>query len=167
MINTKQVMIDIASAYDQHPPYDVLIQRHAKIISDLLDEWEKVSDRVPKDKQRVFAIQDLSAVGRGKFVGTYYYRENIGFVAYPYADDAYGFITHWCPTGEQDEYEVIAREFVDDDDRKFEVSHGKYDTESGDTWIFGIDSEEESISITIKDLDRLIDALQELKQLET
>jgi hypothetical protein len=164
MIYTKKVIDEIDAAYGDDAPYNVLCLRHTKIIADLIDEWEKVSDRLPRDNQPVFAIQDLSQTGHGrcKFVGVYYYRENIGFVANKDDDDAYGFITHWCPADETDEYKVTSREFTDDDDRMFTISHGKYDTEDGDTWILGIDSTVESISITIKDLDKLIDALKEL-----
>ena len=164
MINTKKVIDEIEAAHGDNAPYNILCLRHSKIIADLIDEWEKVSDRLPRDNQRVFAIQDLTQTGnnRGKFVGVYYYCENIGFVANKNDDDPYGFITHWCPADEPDEYAVTSCEFTDDDNRKFEVSHGKYDTEDGDTWILGIDSEEESMSITIKDLNKLIDTLQEL-----
>lgn len=170
MIDTKKVTSDIEATYSDTAPYNILCLRHSKIIADLIDEWEKVSDHLPRDNQRVFAIQDLTQTGnnRGKFVGVYYYCENIGFVANKNDDDPYGFITHWCPADEPDEpdepdeYAVTSCEFTDDDNRKFEVSHGKYDTEDGDTWILGIDSEEESMSITIKDLNKLIDTLQEL-----
>jgi hypothetical protein len=66
---------------------------HENLIDSMLT-WVSCLQGSPNYNQRVFAIQDLTPIGRGKFVGDYYYTK-YGFVANELDTDGYGHITHW------------------------------------------------------------------------
>lgn len=74
--------------------YAMLCGSHQKVIDYFGNQWNSVLDSLPTFGAKVFAILDLSSIGRGKFVSDYFYTKH-GFVVRDNEDDAYGFISHW------------------------------------------------------------------------
>lgn len=72
--------------------YKILVDNHLRVIDKYKIWWNDVLT-LPANGTRVFAIQDLTSIGRGKFVGDYYY--NDGFVANLDDTDPYGYIVYW------------------------------------------------------------------------
>lgn len=73
--------------------YDKLCSSHMELINSITG-WVPVTLAVPNIGEQVFAIEDLSSLGKGVFISNYYYVD-CGFVANEGDDDAYGYITHW------------------------------------------------------------------------
>jgi len=92
--NSERISSLIYSFYSTGCGYEELKHKHENLINTYTESWISVVDSVPKDGDQVFAIQDLSTLGKGKFVNSYYYKA-CGFVAHEFDDDPYGFITHW------------------------------------------------------------------------
>lgn len=91
---SEELMVEIQSTYGRKIPYLEFADLHAKIIQRFEPHWIPVSIRKPEIGSRVFCIEDLSVVGKPRFIGDYFYNQH-GFVAEETLDDAYGQITHW------------------------------------------------------------------------
>ena len=72
----------------------VLLEKHSKIIKALLLCWVDNEMQNPLEGQRVLAVQDLRFIGKGAFVGEYYFEDG-GFVANRGDTDPYGHIRFW------------------------------------------------------------------------
>lgn len=75
--------------------YEVLCAKHKVLIDSIKDELVSVVDELPQICTRVLAVEDLSPLGRGVFLGDYWYNKH-GFASDECSDDTYGFITHWA-----------------------------------------------------------------------
>lgn len=75
-------------------PYETLCDNHLKMINLLKDFWIDVKINKPKNKESVLGLEDLSNIGKGKFVCEFFYERNT-FVANLGDCDPYGYITHW------------------------------------------------------------------------
>lgn len=73
--------------------YQKLKDHHAKAIH-MLTPLLKSTDCMPPIGAKVWAVQDLTPIGRGIFLGQYCVNEH-GFVYMHDDDDPHGFITHW------------------------------------------------------------------------
>lgn len=94
MKNSGKLLELINSYYGHKIPYDFLIDIHSEIIAKYSCMWTNIATNQPKLGTRCFAVQNLSPIGKGTFVGDYYYMD-CGFVANKFDNDAYGHITHW------------------------------------------------------------------------
>lgn len=81
--------------------YAALKQGHAKVLACIGAHLKNVEHFLPPLGAKVWAVQDLRPIGKGVFVGDYFYNEH-GFVANIDDDDAYGFVTHWVAWSELD-----------------------------------------------------------------
>jgi hypothetical protein len=91
MTNSERLLAKIDSFYNKGDSYASLKNNHLSWINLLsLVAVDLVLD--PELGQRVFAVQDLTPLGKGKFISDYYYTE-YGFVANMDDEDGYGFIT--------------------------------------------------------------------------
>ena len=73
--------------------YQKLKDHHAKAIHLISPLLTSIKTR-PLLGAKVWAVQDLTPIGRGIFLSKYYFNEH-GFVHEPDDDDPHGFITHW------------------------------------------------------------------------
>lgn len=94
MKNSEKILKTIDSIYDEKLIYDILKRKHEELIIKIEQNMVKAYESVPEIGTRCFCIQDLSSIGRGVFLGDFYYDE-AGFVANQGDDDAYGYITKW------------------------------------------------------------------------
>ncbi|NCQ51737.1 hypothetical protein GW796_07565 [archaeon] len=99
MTNSEYILKKIDSFYSPRNskvriPYSLLCANHLTIIELLNDFWIDIKLSKPVDKEFVICIQDLTPIGKGKFVCDYYYEDN-NFVANLGDSDSYGYITHW------------------------------------------------------------------------
>ncbi len=99
MKNSTLVLNKIQSFYSPRNsniiiPYETLCGNHLKVIELLKDFWIDIDITKPKNKELVLCIQDLTTIGKGKFVDEFFYEKN-KFVANLGDCDPYGFITHW------------------------------------------------------------------------
>jgi hypothetical protein len=100
MKNSEKIKQTIDQTYRDGLTYDQRVQEHDVIIKSL--QLIDVNDHLPIDGQYVFAVLDLSPLGKGIFLGDYFYRQKFGFVALPDDEDGYGFITRWISVSEVD-----------------------------------------------------------------
>lgn len=82
--------------------YDIFVKTHADIIDKISNVLHDVNEILPKQKMKVFAVQDLSPLGKGTFINQFWYTPEYGFVANEFDDDAYGYITKWVSFEEVD-----------------------------------------------------------------
>ena len=76
-------------------PYSELCAKHAAIISELEPLLVPVTSKNPTVGSHVLAVEDLTPIGKGVFIGEFYYTE-FGFCANRTDEDPYGYITKWC-----------------------------------------------------------------------
>ena len=77
-----------------HTNYGLIVECHADVIKALQPLWIDGKINSPTQGQKVLAIQDLRSIGRGAFVGDYFF-ENDGFVANRGDCDPYGNMLLW------------------------------------------------------------------------
>ncbi len=70
----------------------VLMRNQSELIDKLSEYWINPYKEPPQLGSRVFAVTDLTPLGKGKFVNDYYFTEH-GFVERPEYSDGYGYIT--------------------------------------------------------------------------
>lgn len=75
--------------------YSELKAKHIKLIDSLEKYWVDAYVIPPELGSRVFTIQDLTVIGKGKFVHDHYFTEH-GFVSEPHYDDGYGYIKFYA-----------------------------------------------------------------------
>jgi hypothetical protein len=76
--------------------YTKIVSHHKLLIEKLnvVSSWHHVDQQLPNDEQQVFAVQDLSSIGKNKFIGKFFYQDG-AFVARLDESGGYGFITYW------------------------------------------------------------------------
>lgn len=98
MTNSQKIIQFIDSFYKKPKDhYDVLVANHARVIDNLSEFWNDLFIDQPSEGQPVLAIQDMTSIGKGAFVGKYFFQDGV-FVANMGDDDPYGFITLWVGT---------------------------------------------------------------------
>ena len=75
---------------------NVLVHNQSKLIDKLSDYWINPYKEPPQLGSRLFAVTDLTPLGKGRFVNDYYFTEH-GFVEQLGYDDGYGYITLYVP----------------------------------------------------------------------
>jgi hypothetical protein len=110
MKNSTLVLNKIQSFYSPRNskiviPYETLFSNHLKVIELLKDFWIDINVNQPKNKEPVLGLEDLTTIGKGKFVDEFFYEKN-KFVANLGDCDPYGFITHWISISTIDESNI-------------------------------------------------------------
>jgi len=94
-MTSEEFLSKIDSLYGKQLSYQVLCSAHKELITTIDSLLIDVSDSIPEDGTWVFAVQDLSSLGKGTFLGEYFYTSEFGFNTDEIADEGYGFITRW------------------------------------------------------------------------
>ena len=78
---------------DKKIEHKALVYMNKRMIVDAFNLFNNVKDTVPELGQQVLGLEDLQVIGKGLFLGDFYY-EKCGFVANLGDDDPYR-VTHW------------------------------------------------------------------------
>lgn len=78
---------------DKKIAHKALVYMNKRMIVDAFNLFNNVKDTVPELGQQVLGLEDLQVIGKGLFLGDFYY-EKCGFVANLGDDDPYR-VTHW------------------------------------------------------------------------
>jgi len=94
-VDFADILKRLDATYSPVFPYEDLCAAHLKIIKEVEHLLIDVTEELPKIGSHVLAVEDLTSIGRGIFLGDYWYT-HAGFCVDGNSDDAYGFITKWC-----------------------------------------------------------------------
>jgi hypothetical protein len=88
------VQYRIDSFYGKTDTHKTLVSKHSELIEELTSVLRDTSEVLPQEGDHVFAVQDLTPIGKWAFINSYWF-QNGEFVAVKNESGPYGYITKW------------------------------------------------------------------------